>query len=139
MLVTNVNPDVAWSGGDKHYLAAACDGLAAAKQTPFELPIAYAALPPWKEKATITVLCRVLQECMLRCRVRATEAVGVIAASVGMEALGPSLQDFVAAALQVGKALAHTQTIPSDSACYVRYSPDIHTTCTRHCVRPVKA
>ena len=43
---------------------------------------------------------------MLRCRVRATEAVGVIAASVGMEVLGPSLHDFVAAALQVGKALA---------------------------------
>ncbi|CAL5224745.1 g7478 [Coccomyxa viridis] len=36
----------------------------------------------------------------LRCRVRATEAVGVIAASVGMEVLGPSLQDFVAAALR---------------------------------------
>ena len=45
----------------------------------------------------------------MRCRVRATEAVGVIAASVGMKVLGPSLQDFVAAALRVGLPLALAQ------------------------------
>ena len=46
-----------------------------------------------------------LQPDMLRCRVRATEAVGVIVAAVGMEALGPSVQDYVAAALRVGEHL----------------------------------
>ena len=54
---------------------------------------------PWL--AVMTASCHALQPDMLRCRVRATEAVGVIAASVGMEVLGPSLQDFVAAALRV--------------------------------------
>ena len=43
-----------------------------------------------------------LQPDVLRCRVRATEAVGIIAGAVGMEVLGPSLQEFIAAALQVG-------------------------------------
>ncbi len=42
---------------------------------------------------------------------RATEAVGVIAGSVGMEVLGPSLQDFVAAALRVGLHLAPAQHV----------------------------
>ena len=59
----------------------------------------------------MTVRCHALQPDMLRCRVRATEAVGVIAASVGMEVLGPSLQDFVAAALRVGQHYPPTRTV----------------------------
>ena len=43
-----------------------------------------------------------LQPDVLRCRVRATEAVGIIVGAVGVEVLGPSLQEFIAAALQVG-------------------------------------
>ena len=43
-----------------------------------------------------------VQPSMLRCRVRATEAVGIIVAAVGMDVLGGALQEFVAAALQVG-------------------------------------
>lgn len=38
---------------------------------------------------------------MLPCRARATEAVGIIARAVGKEAMGLSIPDFVAAALQV--------------------------------------
>ena len=47
-----------------------------------------------------------VQPSMLRCRVRATEAVGIIVAAVGMDILGDALQEFVAAALQVGVPLA---------------------------------
>ena len=47
-----------------------------------------------------------VQPSMLRCRVRATEAVGIIVAAVGMDVLGGALQEFVAAALQVGAPLS---------------------------------
>ena len=49
-----------------------------------------------------------LQPDMLRLRVRATEAVGMIVGAVGMEVLGGSLQDFVAAALQARDTLPDT-------------------------------
>ena len=47
-----------------------------------------------------------VQPSLLRCRVRATEAVGIIVAAVGMDILGDALQEFVAAALQVWVPLA---------------------------------
>lgn len=47
-----------------------------------------------------------VQPSMLRCRVRATEAVGIIVGAVGMDVLGGALQELVAAALQVGVPLA---------------------------------
>ena len=50
----------------------------------------------------LTGLSMAVQPSMLRCRVRATEAVGIIVAAVGMDVLGGALQEFVAAALQVG-------------------------------------
>ncbi|KAK9905642.1 hypothetical protein WJX75_003705 [Coccomyxa subellipsoidea] len=45
---------------------------------------------------------------MLPCRARATEAVGIIACAVGKEAMGTSIPDFIAVALQ-GMALDNTE------------------------------